>query len=145
MEGNKTDKASNKKTLYYWFYGILFVSFIVFSAVMTVSQPNHTYKPSKTKSGSYSAATAASNKAIDITTFTEQRGDYLVVTVKAKNNAGYSVDKKLNVYVVDSTGVKRHIDIIYVQLDAEETGHSESSKKISDLGPPPYQVTTEWK
>lgn len=82
---------------------------------------------------------------IKITTSMERRGNYLVITTRAKNEKSYPVKEKLGVYVIDSTGGKHFIDQVYIELNNGETGNAESSKKIDDIGPPPYKVVTEWK
>ncbi len=79
-----------------------------------------------------------------VTTLLEQRGQYIVIITRVKNGS-YYIKRKLDVYIVDSTGNKRFVDRIDVELSPGETGRADSSKHVNKLGPPPYKVVTEWK
>lgn len=81
-----------------------------------------------------------------VNTSMEQRGNFMIINGKIKNHEPVDLQKDLKIYLKDGHGNKQLIDIIYVNLGPKEIGNFESNIKISKLiGPPPYNVVTEWR
>lgn len=124
------------------FWGGLIAAFIAFQVWLSYSSPKpHTAEMIK----SNPPAQTSVAPELPVTNTMDVRGGYLVVTTKVDNTLSYSIDKRLHLYVVDSTGVERFLDMVYVKLEPGKTGGSDTSKKLSDIGPPPYKITYEWK
>lgn len=126
------------------FYGVLACGLILFIAYMALTGPPSPTSSVSTPSGQ-SPSTSANNQGGQVVTSLDYRGEYLVVTTKLKNEKSYPIKQKLELSVTDSTGKKYFVDMVNVELNAGETGKSESSKKLSEVGPPPHKVVTEWK
>ena len=153
MEGNENKpfwqyQASTKATVI--FFVSLIGCFAIFMAWLSYdSSPakysGKRYTPSTVSSGSAVSAPAVVAPDLTVTNNVIIQGEYLIVTTRVKNTNAYSVNKKLKLQVKDSVGVERYLDLVYVNLQAGETGKTEVAKKASDFGPGPYKITYEWQ
>ena len=154
MEGNENKpfwqyQASTKATVI--FFVSLIGCFVIFMAWLSYSTSparyaGKSYTPSTVSSSAAVPATApVAAQDLTVTNNVVVRDGYLIVTTRVKNTNTYGVNRKLYLQVKDSVGVERYLDLVYVNLEAGETGKSEVAKKTSDLGPGPYKITYEWQ
>jgi hypothetical protein len=70
-------------------------------------------------------------------------GDDLLIRTRVNNRNYYSIDEEIELYVVDGSGLKHFVDVLYADLRGGEVGNATSSIKLSKIGPPPYSVVVE--
>lgn len=118
---------------------------ILFLLINGIRNPKPIIPPTpKTKSFSVNTDKAAPPLDTKVISSLERRGDYLVVGIRVVND-GLPIQRKMMVYIKDSVGSIHFVDSLKIDLKTKEIGVSQSSIKISNAGPPPYQVVTEWE
>jgi hypothetical protein len=142
---NKSTTTYNKAM--YVIIGLSLLAIIYFNFIAGNTGPkiNHSTNSGYSHTTTDSSSTPGDLSSIPVSTTIQKSGEFYVITTKVRNNKSYSINEKLNVYVEDSTGSRKFVDMIYVELGAGELGTVESKIKTTDAGPPPHDVITEWK
>lgn len=142
---NKNISTYNKVMYVITICSLLAVVYFNFIAGNTGSKTNYSGN-SYTQSNTYTQSTSSNSlSSIPVLTSIQKSSDFYIITTKVRNNKSYPINEKLNVYIEDSTGSKKFVDMVYVELGAGELGTVDSKINTSNAGPPPHRVITEWK